>query len=222
MRWQAAGQNALVDQQIGHPDHCCQREGAIADEVGRDVDFHPVGLQRRDQRLDFVRLTIEGVPQQETDRGTDHQQHEGAQLAVLVAQFVKQVEQRGEDGKQDENFIQVAERDMSDIRADQVGLVPARHQADQAHHHRAPGNGAGNPGGKLGAAQQGEPVAGGGDHEQRTHPHDGGLAAEKEFEEEGLFRPGQLSVVLADAEQAQGMQLPAPMRGKASRTSPGR
>jgi len=60
-----------------------------------------------------------------------------------------------------------------------------------------------SPGGKFGAVQEGEPVAGGGDDEQCAHPHDGGLAAEEEFEEKGLFRPCQLAVILADAEQAQ-------------------
>jgi hypothetical protein len=72
-------------------------------------------FQRRHQRLDFVRAAVEGVPEDEADRGRDDQQHEGAHLPRLRARLVIEVHHRGDEAEQHEHFVQVGHRDVADV-----------------------------------------------------------------------------------------------------------
>ena len=94
----------LLDQ-IRKAHHRRQRERAVADEVGRHVQLHPPALQRGHQRLDLVRLTHHGVPEQEAHRRADHQHHEGAQRTGAVVLLEVQVEQRRHPAEQHEHLV---------------------------------------------------------------------------------------------------------------------
>ena len=222
---QAARQDAAAHQQVGHADHRGQREGAVADEVGRHMDLHPVALQGRDQRLDLVGLAGEAVPQQEGHRRRDHQQHEGAHPPGGVAAFVEQVEQAGDQREQHEHLVEVAHRDVAHVGADQVALVPAHQQPGGAHRDRAPGEGRAGLLGKVGAGQQAQPVGAGGDEDEGAHPHDRRLAGDEVLEEEHLLGPGEVALVERDAAQRQGRRgneedpegLPGPADGRQAR-----
>ena len=111
------------------------RHPSIADVVveGDVVWSHNPAVQ-----LDFGGIARHRVPQQESHGSRDDEQDEGAQLAGGVALFVVEVEQRGDDREQDEDFIQVRHRDVADVRPHQVGLVPAHHHAGGAQHHAGP------------------------------------------------------------------------------------
>ena len=71
----------------------------------------------------------QAVPQQEADGGADDEQDEAAQGAGPVGPLVIEINEGGHDAKQDEDLIQVADGDVARVRAEQVGLAPARQQA---------------------------------------------------------------------------------------------
>ncbi|ABA48737.1 hypothetical protein BURPS1710b_3740 [Burkholderia pseudomallei 1710b] len=119
-RRQAIGEYAALLRQIRNRDHRGQREAAVADEVRRHVDLHPPALQRGHERLDLLRVACDRVPHQEADRRADHEQHERAERARAVMPFVIQIEKRGDEAEQHEDFIQVRHRNVADVRADQV------------------------------------------------------------------------------------------------------
>ncbi|MOA35817.1 hypothetical protein D3C78_1573010 [compost metagenome] len=123
-----------------------------------------------------MRLAVEGVPQDEADRGADHQQHEGADLAHRELGLVVQIHQRGDQAEQDEHFVQVGDRDAANVRRDQVALVPAGEQAGQREHRRRPGQAAAHAHQQAGAGEGAGPVQHGGKEEQRAHPHERRLA----------------------------------------------
>ena len=182
----------LLDQ-VGEAHHGRQREGAVADEVGRHVQLHPPALERRHQRLDLPGVARERVPQQEHHRRGHHQQHEATQRAGGVLAFVVQVEQGRDQREQHEHFIQVADRDVPQVRAHQVAFAPAHQHAGGAGEHRAPGQRRAQPGGR--GAEEADPVADHGQREQRAHPQDGGLRREQVLQEEHLLGARQVVAV---------------------------
>ncbi len=125
--------------EVSEADHGRDGEGAVADEVRRDVQLHPPALQRRHQRLNFIGVLHHAVPQQEAHRRADHQHGEGAHAAGLVFLFEIQIQNGGQPGEQHEHFVQVRQRNVADIRPDLIALIPAHHGADQRHGDAHPG-----------------------------------------------------------------------------------
>ena len=176
------------------------------------MHLHPPALQCRHQRLDLLRLARHRVPEQEADRRADDQHHEGTQGAhaalaaagvggpaaggaggaLQVVRLEVQVEQRRHPGEQDEHLVEVADRDVPDVGADLVALVPAHHGASERHEHRAPGQQRTDLlGGGLAVAllEEADPVEQRAHEEQRAHPQDRGLAREQVLQQEQLL-PG--------------------------------
>mmetsp|Transcript_16917 Transcript_16917/g.40231 ORF Transcript_16917/g.40231 Transcript_16917/m.40231 type:complete len:576 (-) Transcript_16917:400-2127(-) len=182
-------------QQIGKGHHRRQGEAAIADEIGRHMDLHPPALQRRQQRLDLLGVARQRVPEQEAHRAADHQHHVGAERARRKALLVVQVEERGHPAEQHKDLIEVADRDVADVGADLVALVPAHEGADQGHQHAAPGElGACHLGHAVapGTGEEAAPIEQGAHVEQQAHPQNGALAGQQVFEPEHLLAGGEV------------------------------
>ena len=179
-------------------------------------------LQRRHQRLDLVRLAHQRVPEQEADRRAHHQHHEGAQRARAVARFEVQVEGRGEPAEQHEHFVQVADRDVADVRARSGGSrtsAPWCRSAPcvtAAQARREPISSIASP---CRAAEEADPVEQRAHEEQHAHPEDGRLARQEVLEPEHACRraPGRPGRKRSPA--AQRRRPPAPARAAAARTS---
>ena len=78
-------------------------------------------------------FTDDGVPEQKSYRAADHQHHEGAQRASVVLRFKVEVKGRRHPAKQHKHFVQVADRNVPDVGADQIAFIPAHQRADERH-----------------------------------------------------------------------------------------
>ena len=67
-------------QQFGNTQHGGDTECAVADKVGRNVDFHPPRLQSRNQRLNGMRLARNAVPQDKSDYDRHKAEDKSAQF----------------------------------------------------------------------------------------------------------------------------------------------
>ena len=132
--------SGLLLDQVGKSHHGRQGEGAVANEVGRDMDLHPPAFEGWHQGLDFVRLTHQGVPEQKAHRCTDHQHHKCTQSTGFVLSFVVQVKRRCHPAEHDEDFVQVAHGDVANVWAQLVAFIPAHQGTDQGQTHRHPGH----------------------------------------------------------------------------------
>ena len=201
----------LLLDQVGQRDHRRQREHAVADEIGRHMQLHPPAFQRGHQRLDFMGFADHGVPEQKTDRAADHQHDKSAQRAGLVLSFKIQVKGRCHPRKQHEHFVQIADRNVTDIGANQVALVPAHQRANQGHADAGPGDFraqrferravAGTAGGRGIARKHAEPVKNRAHEKQHAHPQNRRLARQKILEPKHLLGPRQIALIRADAQQ---------------------
>ncbi len=135
---QPCGLRAFDFPQFGHAEHGSHTKRAVADKVGGHMDFHPPRLQRRNQRLDLMRIAGKAVPQHKAHQHRHKEIHKRAQPLHMEAAFVIQVHQAGNHHKQDEYFIQIGYRNMPRIRAQQIAFVPAHQQTDKAHYRRRP------------------------------------------------------------------------------------
>ncbi|MBK8538107.1 MAG: hypothetical protein IPL59_25290 [Candidatus Competibacteraceae bacterium] len=83
-----------------------------------------------DQRLDVMSLTVEGVPQQESDRAADRQQGETAHKRGYDADPHRTG--RGSaviSANRMNTSYQVAHRNMADVGTEQIGFAPAHQQS---------------------------------------------------------------------------------------------
>jgi len=135
-----------------------------------------------------MRFTHDGVPQQKSHGSTDDQHDKCPQRSGFVLRFKVQIERSGHPRKQHKHFIQVADRDMTDIRADQIAFIPAHHGADERHANGHPGNGRphdvkGSASahiqaftcgvGRLAARKHADPVKNRAHEKQHAHPQNG-------------------------------------------------
>ena len=163
----------LLLDQVGERHHRCQGESAVSDKIGRHMNLHPPALQRRHQGLDLVLLAHERVPQQESHRRTDNQHRKTAERAGFVPVLKIQVERRCHPAEQNEHFVEVAHRDVADVRSHQVALVPAHHRPDEGHGHGCPGETRPEPIESDGArGEHAAPVESRAHEEKQAHPQD--------------------------------------------------
>src|SRR3546814_2605470 len=88
------------------------------------MQFHPPAFKRRHQWLNLERVARKRIPQQKNHGGTNDQQDKSAQRPGRVATLVVQVEQGGDQRKQHEYFVQIADGDMADVRTQQMAFTP--------------------------------------------------------------------------------------------------
>ena len=167
------------------------------------MNLHPVALQCRHQRLNLGSIAGKGIPEQERHGTGNHQQYKATQLAGTVTSLIIQVNQCGDYGKQHKHFVEVADRHMPDVRADQVGLAPAYQQTGDAHGGRGPGHGACHLAGKFRLCEQGTEIANSCHHVECAHPHNGRLTGEHKFQKEIRLAVGQHAAIAPQRKQRQ-------------------
>src|SRR5690606_20339953 len=181
--------------QVGETHHGGQGKGAVTDEVRRHVQLHPPAFQSRHQGLDLESVAGERVPQQEYDGGRNHQQHEAAQRPGGVTPLVVQVEQRRDQREQHKDFVQITDRDVTDVRSQQVTFAPADEHADGTGIHCGPGQPGTQPSRRI--AYEAYPIADGGQYEQCAHPEYGGLRRQQVLQQEYGLGPGDVALMQA-------------------------
>ena len=142
------------------------------------MELHPPAFKCRHQRLNFLRLPCHGVPEQETHCGAHDQHDKSTQRSGLVLRFKIQVEKRRHPTKHDEHFIQITDRDVPDICAQQVAFKPAHHRSGQRHGDGHPHQTRGDQLPAVGTAlgENSHPIESSRHKEQHAHPQNRGLA----------------------------------------------
>ena len=174
------------------------------------MQLHPPALEGRHQGLDFMRLAHHGVPEQKAHSRTHHQHDEGTERAGFVLLFVIQVERRGHPAEHHEHLVEVADRDVPHIRANEVAFVPAHQRADEGHGHGHPRDARADHahGVPLATREHADPVERSAHEEQHAHPQNGRLAGQEILETEHRLctRQGARTILLiqADGHQRQG------------------